>query len=113
MFTVLHIVMKACRAAVKLILLCQGGAVYLAAKKRRSLRGKQTKEAPMKNTTLIAIVAALAAAAGALAVAFCHLRRREAELEDFEDMLFGEDLEEEPCSCGCSDEGDVQPQPEA
>ena len=45
----------------------------------------------MKKGTLFALVALLAAAAGALAVVFVYLRRREAELNDFEDTLFYDD----------------------
>ena len=51
----------------------------------------------MKKSCLIAVIATLAAVAGALAV---YLRRREKELDEYERLLFGEDTaapaEEEP-----------------
>lgn len=48
----------------------------------------------MKKTGLIAAVAALSAAAGALAVGAVYLRRREKELDEYEELLFGEGLGE-------------------
>ena len=65
---------------------------YLASKKPKFVFVKKDEEAPfMKKSTIIAIVAFLAAVAGALAVAYFYLRRREAELDDFEDMLLYDD----------------------
>jgi len=49
----------------------------------------------MKNSTLIAIIIALAAAVGALAAAACYLRRREKELDEYEELLFSEDFADE------------------
>ncbi len=49
----------------------------------------------MKKTGLIAAVAALSAAAGALTVGALYLRRREKELDEYEELLFG-DTEEVP-----------------
>lgn len=46
----------------------------------------------MKKSTLIAIVAFLSAVTGALAAAFVYLRRREAELDEYEQLLFSEDF---------------------
>ena len=48
----------------------------------------------MKKTGLIAAIAALSAAAGALTVGALYLRRREKELDEYEDLLFGDDEEE-------------------
>ena len=54
----------------------------------------------MKKSCLIAIIATLAAMAGALAAVAVYLRRREQELDEYERLLFGEDTaapaEEEP-----------------
>ena len=46
----------------------------------------------MKKSTLIAIVAGLSAIAGALGAMFLYLRRREAELDEYEHLLFSEDF---------------------
>ena len=55
----------------------------------------------MKKSCLIAVIATLAAVAGALAAVALYLnRRREKELDEYERLLFGEDTaapaEEEP-----------------
>lgn len=54
----------------------------------------------MKKSCLIAVIATLAAVAGALAAVAVYLRRREQELDEYERLLFGEDTavpaEEEP-----------------
>ena len=47
----------------------------------------------MKKSCLIAVIATLAAVAGALAVAV-YLHRREKELDEYERLLFGEDKAE-------------------
>ena len=49
---------------------------------------------PMKKSCLIAVIATLAAIAGALAAVAVYLRRREKELDDYESLLFGEDTPE-------------------
>lgn len=56
-------------------------------------RFKSKKECaePMKKSYLIAVIAALAAVAGALAAVAIYLRRREKELDEYERLLFGED----------------------
>ena len=46
---------------------------------------------PMKKSCLIAVVAVLAAVAGALGAVAIYLRRREKELDEYERLLFGED----------------------
>ena len=49
----------------------------------------------MKKSTLIAIIAALSAIAGALAVVALYLRRREKELDEYEELLFSDAEAEE------------------
>ena len=48
----------------------------------------------MKKSCLIAVIATLAAIAGALAAVAVYLRRREKELAEYERLLFGEDKAE-------------------
>ena len=58
--------------------------------KHRFDRKKECTE-PMKKSCLIAVVAVLAAVAGALGAVAIYLRRREKELDEYERLLFGED----------------------
>ena len=58
--------------------------------KRRFDQKKECAE-PMKKSCLIAVIATLAAIAGALAAVAVYLRRREKELDEYERLLFGED----------------------
>ena len=58
--------------------------------KHRFDRQKECAE-PMKKSCLIAVVAVLAAVAGALGAVAIYLRRREKELDEYERLLFGED----------------------
>lgn len=46
----------------------------------------------MKKTTFGAALAFLAVAAGALTAAFLYLRRREKELDEYENLLYSDDL---------------------
>ena len=48
----------------------------------------------MKKSGLIAVIAVLAAVAGALAAVAVYLRRREKELDEYERLLFGEDADD-------------------
>ena len=48
----------------------------------------------MKKSCLVAVIAVLAAVAGALAAVAVYLRRREKELDEYERLLFGEDKAE-------------------
>ena len=59
-------------------------------KHHRFDRKKECAE-PMKKSCLIAVVAVLAAVAGALGAVAIYLRRREKELDEYERLLFGED----------------------
>ena len=45
----------------------------------------------MKKSCLIAVIATLAAVAGALAAVAVYLRRREKELDEYVRLLFGDD----------------------
>ena len=45
----------------------------------------------MKKSCLVAVIAVLAAVAGALAAVALYLNRREEELDEYERLLFGED----------------------
>ncbi|MEG0769151.1 MAG: hypothetical protein RSG59_04445, partial [Ruthenibacterium sp.] len=49
----------------------------------------------MKKSTLLALLVTLSAIAGALAAAFLYLRRREAELDEYEQLLFSDDFSHE------------------
>ena len=59
-----------------------------------SSRPKKECAEPMKKSCLIAVIATLAAIAGALAAVAVYLRRREKELDEYERLLFGEDKAE-------------------
>ncbi len=61
---------------------------------RRPVKQHQ-EEITMKKSTLVAIIACLSAIAGALGAMFLYLRRREAELDEYEQLLFSEDFSEE------------------
>ncbi len=49
----------------------------------------------MKKSGYVALLALLAAVAGALAMAAIYLNRREKELEEYEQILFSEDFGDE------------------
>ncbi len=49
----------------------------------------------MKQSTFVALVLMLAAAVGALTAAWLYIRRREQELDEYEQLLFSEDFDEE------------------
>ena len=49
----------------------------------------------MKQSTFAAIIVFLAAATGALAAAWMYIRRREKELDEYEQLLFSEPAEAE------------------
>ena len=63
----------------------------------------------MKKSTFAAILVFFAAIAGALTAAYMYLRRREAELDEYEQLLFSEDFShEEPAAeeTAAADEAD-------
>lgn len=49
----------------------------------------------MKQSTLVALVLLLAAAVGAVTAGWLYVRRREKELDEYEQLLFSEDYDEE------------------
>ena len=66
----------------------------LAGSLRRLRRGRakqNQEEITMKKSTLVAIIAFLSAVVGALGAMFFYLRRREAELDEYEQLLFSEE----------------------
>ena len=52
-------------------------------------------EITMKKSTFAAILAFIAASVGALAAAWLYIRRREKELDEYEQLLFSEDFNDE------------------
>ena len=61
----------------------------------------------MKNTTFAAILMFLAAAVGALVAGALYLRRREKELDEYEQLLFSEDFSDDETD---EDEADLEPE---
>ena len=55
----------------------------------------------MKKSTLVALLVFLSAVAGALAAAYFYLVKREKELDEYEQMLFSEDYDDEDGCAGC------------
>lgn len=49
-----------------------------------------------KTTTFVAIILFLSAAVGALTAAWLYIRRREKELDEYEQLLFSEDFDDMP-----------------
>ena len=64
----------------------------------------------MKKSCLVAVIAVLAAVAGALAAVALYLNRREKELDEYERLLFGEDDAEtvEPEEATAEDETEAE-----
>ena len=61
----------------------------------------------MKNTTFAAILMFLAASVGALVAGALYLRRREKELDEYEQLLFSEDFSDDEAD---EDEADLEPE---
>ena len=61
----------------------------------------------MKKSCLVAVIAVLAAVAGALAAVALYLNRREKELDEYERLLFGEDTVE-PEDAAAEDETEAE-----
>ncbi|MFR1784920.1 MAG: hypothetical protein ACLSWY_02330 [Ruthenibacterium lactatiformans] len=80
------------------------GEAYRTGKKiekrvREALRPQKEDVITMKKSTFAAILVFFAAIAGALTAAYMYLRRREAELDEYEQLLFSEDFShEEPAA---------------
>ena len=94
------------RDAGKVIAAGAAGAALVAGNVAQGFLGKASKTAAnlshkkpqekegvvkMKKSTVIALVIALAAVAGALVALYFYLMRREKELEEYEQLLFSED----------------------
>ena len=62
----------------------------------------------MKNTTFAAILMFLAAAVGALVAGALYLRRREKELDEYEQLLFSEDFSDDEEGEADSDEQEAE-----
>ena len=64
----------------------------------------------MKKSCLVAVIAVLAAVAGALAAVALYLNRREKELDEYERLLYSEDAEEtvEPEEAAAEDETEAE-----
>ena len=90
------------------------GEAYRTGKKiekrvREALRPQKEDVITMKKSTFAAILVFFAAIAGALTAAYMYLRRREAELDEYEQLLFSEDFShEEPAAeeTAAADEAD-------
>ena len=61
----------------------------------------------MKNTTFAATLMFLSAAVGALVAGALYLRRREKELDEYEQLLFSEDFSDDEAD---EDEADLEPE---
>ena len=59
---------------------------------RKRLHPIKEDEITMKKSTFAAILAFIAAATGALVAAALYIRRREKELDEYEQLLFSEDF---------------------
>ncbi len=90
------------------------GEAYRTGKKiekrvREALRPQKEDVITMKKSTFAAFLVFFAAIAGALTAAYMYLRRREAELDEYEQLLFSEDFShEEPAAeeTAAADEAD-------
>ena len=85
----------------------------------RLVRGQRAKaldkmkgEITMNKSTLVALLVFLSAVAGALAAGYCYLLKREKELDEYEQMLFSEDYEEDDDAAPAMDDAE-QPDEEA
>lgn len=93
MFTLLKLSLKMLGGLASVL-----GLMHKLARTKREIKKKlcrKKESTKMKKTTLIAIVAALAAVAGALVAIAVYLRRREKELDEYEKLLFSEEFEDE------------------
>ena len=70
-------------------------AAETAKKARDRLACKKEETITMKKSTFAAILVFLAAVAGALAAAYMYIQRREKELDEYEQLLFSEEFNQE------------------
>lgn len=66
----------------------------------------------MKKSTFAAVLVFLSAIAGALGAIYLYLRRREAELDEYEQLLFSEDFSHEDAAKPAEETADVQDEPD-
>lgn len=78
----------------------------------QSLHPNKERELIMRKSTFAAMLVVLAAIAGALGAAYLYLRRREAELDEYEQLLFSEDFNEETAE-DADEEEETEPAAEA
>lgn len=76
-------------------LVCSINKAINSKSKRQNKVHAKRKDIVMKKSTLIAWVAFFSAIAGALAAAYYYIQRREKELDEYEQLLFSEDFNEE------------------
>ena len=84
-------------SAFRIVIFCFSGYNSLIKMNSGSMNHRSPPEngvCPMKKSCLIAVIATLAAVAGALAAVAVYLHRREKELDEYERLLFGEDKAE-------------------
>lgn len=96
--------MKPCKKVLK--------ALLCAAKKEKNMLMEMLDKkaykagednAKMKKSTVVTLTLLLATAAGALGMGYYYLMRRQKELEEYEQLLLGE--EESACGgCGCGEQ---------
>lgn len=67
----------------------------------------------MKKSTLVAILTFIAAASGALVAAWMYIRRRERELDEYEQLLFSEDFNDEIEEDDTAEEPSAEPAADA
>ncbi len=67
----------------------------------------------MKKSTYITIIAVLSAIAGALVAVAIYLNRREKDLEEYEQMLFGEEFNDEFSEEATDELASLEPDAEA
>ena len=103
------------RGALRFVSAAVGAAAVFGTQLKRELKkaGKKKKgEFTMKKSTIVALLVFLSAVAGALAAGYCYLLKREKELDEYEQMLFSEDYEEDDDAAPAMDDAE-QPDEEA
>ena len=86
------------REGLRFVSAVAGAAAVFGTQLKQELKkaGKKKKgEFTMKKSTVVALLVFLSAVAGALAAGYCYLLKREKELDEYEQMLFSEEYEED------------------
>lgn len=100
------------RRAVKQVPIVIGAAALagksLAGNIRRTSQ-KKKGEITMKKSTFVSLIVFLSAVAGALGAAYLYLMKREKELDEYEQMLFSEDYEDDTCEAEDADTTEQAP----